>query len=127
MKRIIIFIIAAILTAASAMAASPVTLECERYFGEKYRNNPSTKVTVITNPGNYFRSIKVEANPTLVAEIKKSVEKDRRHADNVTESYSQGKASIILNLPEGVSLGFSDKGEGNCSLYVSGSPDVFRR
>ncbi len=125
MKKIILTLMLALLPALAALAASH-RYESERYFGEKYRSDPTTKVTVITNTGNYFRSIKVEGNPALVAEIKKAVENDRRHADNVTESYSQEKTSIILNLPGGVNMGFTQRKPGDCSLFLQGTPDAFK-
>lgn len=125
MKKTVLTIIFALLTALAALAAPPA-LDCEQYFSEKYRNRPDTKVVIVTSAGNYFRSIKVENDPALVRAIQKSVEKDSDKASNRTESYSADKTSIILNLPEGINIGYTKYKPGQCKLFVQGPLKAFK-
>ncbi len=125
MKKCLIVLIFAVVAVVSAAAACP-NLECVAFFGDKYRGDPTTKVVVVNSTGNYFRSIKVHDNEKLVKQIKKAVANDRRHAVNSTESYTSEKTSVILNLPDNISIGFTQKDPGSCTLFVQGAPDAFK-
>ena len=96
MKRPIITLIL-LFSCLLSFAAFP-TLDSEKFFGEKYRNNPKTSISIITQPGNRFKSIKVTGDADLVKEIRKAVERDRSKAQSVNETYQNGKQTIIYNI-----------------------------
>ena len=113
----------AVAATVTALAANP-RLACESLFSEKYRSNPQATVSIINSTGNYFRGISV------VKEIEKKLEEDRKLATNTVEEYSAGnKYDIVLNIPLGgkiISVGYTRNGDGSAELFVSGPPEAFR-
>ncbi|MFH8142875.1 MAG: hypothetical protein K1V88_05540 [Muribaculaceae bacterium] len=129
MKRIALMLLIAVAATVTALAANP-RLACESLFSEKYRSNPQATVSIINSTGNYFRGISVANDPSLVKEIEKKLEEDRKLATNTVEEYSAGnKYDIVLNIPLGgkiISVGYTRNGDGSAELFVSGPPEAFR-
>lgn len=131
MKNRLITLIVTLTIAITALAADP-QLECMKFFGEKYLRMPDTKVTITSGTDNKFYSISSEDNPTLAKSIEQAVEIDRRRAFNTVESYTDEKASLILNIQLNnatISVGFSryyDDDDNAVRLFVSGPPEAFK-
>lgn len=129
MKRTTIIFLLAILATLTAMAAPP-KLACESLFSEKYRTDPNASVSIINSSGNYFRCLRVSDDASLVKEIEKKVNEDRKLAENTVEEYSKGnRYNLILNIPHGkytLTIGYTKKSDSEAEVFVSGPSTAFK-
>lgn len=133
MKRYLLLILAIAATISpifphQAAAAAP-RLACEKFFTDKYKTNPKASVTIAKSRDSYFRSITVNNDSRIVAEIEKALQQDKKLATNTMEEYSGGtRYNLILNIPIGkhtVSVGYTRYSPSQAELFISGVPAAF--
>lgn len=129
MKRFIMIAVMAI-CAIGVWAASP-KLACAEFIEKCKRSKDVERVVISTGTDSYYRSVNIENNPTLLGEMRRAVEKDRKLASNTVESYRGGgeEESVILNIPSNgylINIGLSVRGNGCASLFVEGNPGALK-
>lgn len=123
MKRIITTLIACMCLTICALAADGAGLESEKFFGPEYRSLKGAELTIVTQKTNYYRSLTVRENPSLVAKILKAVNKDSDKAEEVVQHYREGNTHIVLTFKiDGSTWNLSftenDGGKG-CRLFLN--------
>lgn len=126
MKRNVVMLM--MMAVALIAAATPPNLACESIFNRKDIRTDGHRVTVAKSQGNYYRSVTAENDPKLRDEIIKLVDKDKKVAHNVVETYKDGMEGVILNIvnndkPINVGLKWNDNGYIN--LFIQGDPEAF--
>lgn len=133
MKRHLLLILALVATITPILsitaAADAPRLACERFFTDKYKTNPKASVTIAKSRDSYFRSITVNNDSRIVAEIEKALQQDKKLATNTMEEYSGGtRYNLILNIPIGkhtISVGYTRYSPSQAELFISGVPAAF--
>ncbi|MDE6267151.1 MAG: hypothetical protein K2M07_07370 [Muribaculaceae bacterium] len=126
MKRSVLFLTLVIV--ALCAFATPPNLSCETIFGRKDIRKEGHKVVSVTGPGNYYRSVSSDNDPQLRDDIIKLVEKDKKRAFNVYETYENGKEKVILNIKNNeqvINVGLTWNEEGYINLFIQGPPEAF--
>ncbi|MBD5277201.1 MAG: hypothetical protein HDS30_06085 [Bacteroides sp.] len=127
MKRILI--VAIVLFVSCVCRAAVPDLACLKIFDKKELRTEGHELTIVTQPGNYFRSVSFSNDPKLEKEIEAAVEQDRRHAVNCTEHWDGKTHYTILNIGKGnyiISVGFYKEADGSVRLFVQGEPEAFK-
>lgn len=108
--------------------ATPPNLACEAIFNRKDIRTEGHKVTFIKSVDNYYRCVSAENDPALRDEIIKLVEKDKKRAFNVVETYKDNEEGVILNIENNgaiISVGLQYKNDGYVNLFVQGVLKAF--
>lgn len=128
MKKYLLSIVFAWLSSVVCLAAGP-GLACEGLFVERLIRNEHTDVSIITSADGDFRSMTVNGDKKIVAEIVRAMEADRKKASNVIEKYTgKNGYQLILNVPykgNMISVGFDKYSDQDARIFMSGSPSTF--
>lgn len=127
MKKILLIIL--FISVASVCFAVPPRLACETVFNRRDIRTKGHKVVSNKSEDNYFRSVTAYNNPTLLADIRNLIEKDKAKATNIVEGYKDGKEYVILNIPNNghiINVGVWWTEAGYVHLFVQSELDAFK-
>ena len=126
MKRYIA-LIASMVIALSCMA-TPSNLACLSLFSREDIRQKGHSIVMIQKDDVRSYSLMAEHDPQLYMQIRDMIEKDRKRATSVIESYESGTMSIqleIVNNTEKINIFFKKEKDGHLDLYISGSNKAF--
>lgn len=131
MKRILAITLILVFAAGVCFAASP-RLACQQLLERNDIRTKGHNVTVVNQPGNYFRSVEAVSDAKLLKEVKKAFEQDRKLAFNTVDRYDgdDEQESSILNIKHNgyvVNIGFYwDDKTGYVRLFMQSNPAAFK-
>ena len=104
MKKLI-FILLVCISGFNAWAANP-SLSLMQAFDGRYNHTEGVTITEITQPDNYYYSIKVKDNPEISKQLLELFKEAQNSAESVNKTIKNGNYNILLNFSEsGVTVG----------------------
>ena len=99
-------------------------LSVNKLFGDKYKRNPNTKLTIIDGvEGNHFRKLEVNNSRDIMEEVLRCMESDGVYATSKVQNYTEMGDDILYTImSDGVqiSIGYKSNAEGTLgSIFMS--------
>ena len=104
-------------------------LSVNKLFGDKYKRNPNTKLTIIDGvEGNHFRKLEVNNSRAIMEEILRCMESDGVYATTKVQNYNEMGDDILYTImSDGVqiSIGYNSNAEGTLgSIFMSWNDNI---
>lgn len=104
-------------------------LSVNKLFGDKYKRNPNTKLTIIDGAeGNHFRKLEVKNSRAIMEEILRCMESDGVYATTKVQNYNEKGDDILYTImSDGVqiSIGYNSNVEGTLgSIFMSWNDNI---
>ena len=127
MKRLVIFMIMAVLTVAAYAKAPNLTVE--RLFDGRYNKTTGVSSTVYKNNGKYYRGLTIENNPQVLKAIAEAMKADAPRATHYSEHQEkdgQYTSMKVLNNGETIFIGFQQDNKGGGFFFIQGKESAFK-
>ena len=99
MKKFYLFIFL-FFASLSAFAESP-ELPIYQAFDGRFNNSEGVRITEISQPSNYYYSIKVEDNQSVIDQLMEWIKETEKFSNSTSKSINSGKYSMVFYIPEG--------------------------
>lgn len=127
MKRTLIVCITLVM--AAICIAAPPKLACEKIFDRKDIRTEGHDIVKITQPANYFRGVTADRDKSLLKDVQKAFDEDRKRACNVVEGFDGKNDYAILNITNNgcvINVGFYWNDNGYVNLFIQSDPKAFK-
>lgn len=127
MKRLVIFMIMAVLTVAAYAKAPNLTVE--RLFDGRYNKTTGVSSTVYKNNGKYYRGLTIENNPQVLKAIAEAMKADApraAHYSDHQEKDGQYTSMKVLNNGETIFIGLQQDNKGGGFFFIQGKESAFK-
>lgn len=127
MRRLVILIVIAIISAA-AYAKAP-NLNVEKLFDGRYNKTAGVSSTIYKNRGKYYRGLTIKNNPKVLKSIAEAMKADvprASHYSDHKEVDGQYSSMKVLNNGETIFIGLQRDNKGGGFFFIQGNEAAFK-